>query len=143
MHHNFSFSSLLVMLSLILCNEFLSAASGKDADGISIIQGLIIDPGFEIEVFASEIDSPRQLAEDKNGRIYVGSKKSGKIFAIQDSDNNGEADERILVAENLTMATGVSIFDGHLFFSEIDKIWKIENIADVLNDGLSMLPTKY
>ena len=122
MHHNFSLSSLLVMLSLILCNDVLSAASGKDADGISIVQALIIDPGFEIEVFASEIDSPRQLAEDENGRIYVGSKKSGKIFAIQDSDNNGEADERILVAENLTMATGESIFDGHLFFSEIDKI---------------------
>jgi glucose/arabinose dehydrogenase len=142
MHHNFSFSSLFVMLSLILSNDVFSAATGKDDDGISIINGLIIDPGFEIQVFASEIDSPRQLAEDKNGRIYVGSKKSGKIFAIQDSDNNGEADERILIAENLTMATGVSIFDGHLFFSEIDKIWKIENIADILNDGLSMLPTK-
>jgi len=124
MHHNFNFSSFFVMLSLLLCNDVSSAASGKDVDGTSIVRGLIIDPGFEIQVFASEIDSPRQLVEDKNGRIYVGSKKSGKIFAIQDSDNNGEADERILVADNLTMATGVSIFDGHLFFSEIDKIWK-------------------
>ena len=116
--------------------------SGKDADGISIIQGLIIDPGFEIQVFASEIDSPRQLAQDKNGRIYVGSKKSGKIFAIQDTDNNGQVDEKILIAENLIMATGVSIFDGHLFFSEVDKIWKIENIADFINIDPNILPKK-
>ena len=142
MHLNSSISLFLIMLSFVGCNDGSSSSIEKDDAAILINEGLIIDPGFEIQVFASEIDSPRQLAEDKNGRIYVGSKKSGKIFAIQDTDNNGQADEKILIAENLTMATGVSIFDGHLFFSEVNKIWKIENIADSLNHHSKTLPEK-
>jgi len=134
MHLNSNIFLLLIILSFVGCND-------GPRDGSSNLN-LTIDPGFEIQVFASEIDSPRQLAQDKNGRIYVGSKKSGKIFAIQDTDNNGQVDEKILIAENLIMATGVSIFDGHLFFSEVDKIWKIENIADFINIDPNILPKK-
>ena len=134
MHLNSNIFLLLIILSFVGCND-------GPRDGSSNLN-LTINPGFEIQVFASEIDSPRQLAQDKNGRIYVGSKKSGKIFAIQDTDNNGQVDEKILIAENLIMATGVSIFDGHLFFSEVDKIWKIENIADFINIDPNILPKK-
>ena len=102
----------------------------------SNLNNLFIDSRFSVEVFASDIDSPRQIAEDSEGRIYVGSRRSGKIFALIDSDNNGVADEKILIANNLTFATGISFFEGDLFFSEINKIWKIKNINSYFSSDL-------
>ena len=89
------------------------------------LENLKIEKGFKLEIFASDIASPRQLAEGDDQRIYVGSKQEGKIFALRDTDGNGVVDEKTLVAENLIFATGVSFFDGDLYFSEISKIWKI------------------
>ena len=108
----------------------------------SIVNNLIIDSRFSVEIFASDIDSPRQMAEDGEGRIYVGSRRSGDIFALIDSDNNGQIDEKVLIANNLTFATGISFYDGDLFFSEINKIWKIENINSYFNSDLKLLPEK-
>ena len=107
-----------------------------------ILNDLIVDQDYQIEIFAAELDSPRQLAESPNGRIFVGSRRGGKIFAIRDTDGNGEADERVLIADGLTFATGVSVFEGDLFFSEIDKIWKVENIDEFLDQNTAGLPTK-
>ncbi len=108
----------------------------------SSVNNFVIDSRFSVEIFVSDIDSPRQMAEDSEGRIYVGSRRSGDIFALIDSDNNGQVDEKILIANNLTFATGISIFDGDLFFSEINKIWKIENINSYFHSDLKTLPKK-
>ena len=69
------------------------------------------------------------MAEGKNGTIFVG-ERNGKILALRDLDNNGQVDSKIIVADGLTYSTGVSLFDGDLYFSEISKIWKIENIEN-------------
>ena len=124
---------LLVIFLLISPLEILSS---------DLLKQLNLDPSYAIKIFASGLDSPRQLAEGSNGRIFVGSRSGGKIFAIRDSDGNGEVDEKILIADNLSMATGVSFFNGNLFFSEIDKIWKIENIDQFLDQNSSGLPKK-
>ena len=109
----------------------------------SVIDELIYDKkNLKIEIFATDIDSPRQLAQGDDGRVYVGSRRSGKIFALTDSDRNGIADSKELVAENLTFATGVSLYEGDLYFSEIDKIWKIEKIGSQLDSNLEDLPDK-
>ena len=84
-----------------------------------------------LEIFASDLDSPRQMAEGKNGTIFVG-ERGGQIIALSDSDRNGQADSKRVIAESLTYSTGVSIFEGDLYFSEISKIWKIK---DMLRTG--------
>lgn len=123
---------------------FLESCAEKDFDLLPAknFNNLKIEKGFKLEIFASDIASPRQLAEGDDERIYVGSKKDGKIFALRDTDGNGVADEKTLVAENLFFATGVSFFDGDLFFSEMNKIWKIKNISETLDLRPSELPEK-
>ncbi|MAV94373.1 PQQ-dependent sugar dehydrogenase [Pseudomonadota bacterium] len=106
------------------------------------LEDLRIDPSYSIELFASDIDSPRQMTQGDDGRLYIGSRRSGKIFALRDTDDNGVADSKELVAEDLVFGTGVSFYDGDLYFSEVNRIWKIENIATQLNNNLSKLPTK-
>ena len=125
---NYKFLFLILFFSLNLFSE--------------TVDHLHIDDGYKISVFANDIGSPRQLAEGADGTVYVGSRGSGRIYAIRDTDNNGVIDEKILIAKDLTYATGVSLHRGSLYFSEIDKIWKIEDISQQLKDNNNSIPEK-
>ena len=119
---------------LIFCHPVLSAQN---------INNLVLEPGFKISIFAENLSSPRQIAQGKNGTIFVG-ERTGQIIALTDTDQNGQADEKKIIAEGLEYSTGISIFNGDLYFSEISKIWKIENIESWLNknNSNSDLPKK-
>ena len=97
------------------------------------LSSLVLEPGFKISIFAKNLDAPRQMAEGENGTIFVG-ERGGQIIGLIDSDNNGEVDSKILIAKDLTYSTGISIYDGDLYFSEISRIWKIENIEKWIAD---------
>ena len=105
------------------------------------IEMLKLDPGFKISIFASDLDSPRQMAEGINGTIFVG-ERGGQIVALSDSDRNGQVDSKRVIAESLTYSTGVSMFEGDLYFSEISKIWKIKNVENWLQKNSSGFPEK-
>ena len=105
------------------------------------VEILKLDPGFKISIFASDLDQPRQMIESKNGTIFIG-ERSGQIIALLDSDGNGQADSKRVIADDLTYSTGVSIFEGDLYFSEISKIWKIQDIENWLQKNSSGFPEK-
>ena len=102
------------------------------------LEMLVLEPGFKISIFADKLSSPRQIAEGKNGTIFVG-ERTGQIIALTDSDKNGEADYKRVIAKDLEYSTGISIFNGDLYFSGVSKIWKIKNIESWLNDNISNL----
>ena len=106
------------------------------------LEKLNVPDGFEISIYADELDSPRQLAETNEGYIVVGSKKGDKIFALYDSNFDGYAEKRILISDNLQNPTGVTVHDGNLYFAEIDTIWVIEDIDKWLNSNSKSLPNK-
>ncbi len=109
-----------IFYTICICSLNLSAID---------LDQLVLEDGFSISIFAESLDSPRQMVEGKNGTIFVG-ERNGKILALRDSDNNGQVDLKIIVADGLTYSTGVSIFNDDLYFSEISQIWKIENIEN-------------
>jgi glucose/arabinose dehydrogenase len=124
---------LFLVIHFLFLSAFLSAEDNSN---------LIFDNNMVVEVFASHLDSPRQLDESDDGWIFVGSLKGGKIFAIRDTDGNGKSDEKYTVAAGLKMPSGVSIFEGDLYFTEIDKVWKIEDIDKFLENHSGKLPEK-
>ena len=115
----------LILFLLLVSSSFLLAIN---------LSQLSLDDGFNISIFAQNLDAPRQMAEGKNGTIFVG-ERGGKIVALRDTDNNGVADSKIIIANDLTFSTGLSLYKGDLYFSEISTIWKIENIEDWINMG--------
>ena len=125
----------LVIFSFIHFFSFYSHAN-------SFLDYLNIPNGFEITIFADELNTPRQITETESGYVIVGSKKGDKIFALYDSNLDGYAEKKILIANGLQNPTGVSFYKGDLYFAEIDTIWVIKNIDDWLNKGSETLPTK-
>jgi glucose/arabinose dehydrogenase len=114
----------LFILLFLFINEGLLAQN---------LEQLKLDPGFQISIFAKDLDAPRQMAEGKNGTIFV-AERGGQILALADTDNNGQIDSRIIIAKDLNLSTGLSLFNGDLYFSEVSKIWKINNIEEWLKN---------
>ncbi len=105
----------------------------------SNIDKLNIPNGFEINIFADDIDTPRQIAESNNGHILVGSKKGSEVIAL--INKNGKY-EKVVVANDLQNPAGVTVFMGDLYFAEMDTIWIIEDIDVWLESDHKKLPKK-
>ena len=83
--------AITISLLLFLANQTLSSFE---------LEHLELEPGFDVSVYALDLDAPRQMAEGKNGTIFVG-EKSGQVLALIDSDQNGQADLKIILAKDL------------------------------------------
>ena len=104
------------------------------------LENFNLEDGFDLDIFASKLQSPRQMAEGDMGYVFVGSKK-GFVYAMRDSDNNGQVDKIDIVAEGLNDSSGVAFYNGSLFIAEIDKIWRIDDIEEKL-DAFNKMPMK-
>ena len=109
---------------------------------LSKVDQLQLPVGFVIDIVAESIESPRQMAETKNGHVVVGSKKGDKVIALIDNDNDGFFERKVPIAEGLQNPTGVAFFNDDLYFAEIDTIWRINNIDDWIDQQNQSLPTK-
>ena len=105
------------------------------------IDKLNIPIGFEINIFADNLDTPRQIAETNNGHISVGSKSGSEVVALIKKNKNDKY-EKVIVANNLKNPAGVSVFMGDLYFAEMDTIWVIKNIDLWLGSDHKKLPEK-
>ncbi len=106
------------------------------------LKKLSLPNGFSIEIFAKDIESPRQITQSKNGIIFVGSKNGDSIVALLDIDKDGLVDKKYIVANNLTNPTGVTYWKKDLYFSEIDKIWKVSDIDNWISTRPGIIPKK-
>ena len=78
--------------------------------------------GFRVSVFAANVDNARQLAQAEDGTVFVGSRSAGKVLALRDNDGDGVADQRWLIADSLTLPTGVAYRDGTLYVAAVSRI---------------------
>ena len=105
------------------------------------IKNLIVPDGFEINIFASELQSPRQIAETGDGHIVVGSKKGSEVIALIDENNDGKF-KKVVIANGLQNPAGVAYYKGDLYFAEMDTIWIINQIDSWLKSDSKELPEK-
>ena len=125
---------LFIIYLIFFFSFFIRAESNQN------IGKLNLPDGFEISIFAEELESPRQITETDEGYVIVGSKKGDKIFALFDGDYDGYAETKIAIAEGLKNPTGVTYHKGDLYFAEVEDIWIIKNIDDWILSGKTELP---
>ena len=138
MHKLYTDFNVIKYMLIIYLLYFFSLYISADPN----INKLFVPEGFEISIYADNLDSPRQLTETGDGFIIVGSKNGDKIFALNDVNNDGLAEQKILLANGLQNPTGVSFYKGDLYFSEIDKVWIIQDIDSWLSSDQENLPER-
>ena len=105
------------------------------------LEKLKVPQNFVIDIISEGLDSPRQLAETNNGHILVGSKKGSEVVALIDRNKSGKY-AKLVVADGLENPAGVTVYDGDLYFAEMDTVWIIKDIDSWLDSGSKTLPKK-
>ncbi|HYX65516.1 MAG TPA: hypothetical protein VE935_14970, partial [Burkholderiales bacterium] len=89
--------------------------------------------GFHISLYASGVNSARQMAWGDKGTLFVGAFGVGNVYAI-----SGPAGDRAVktVIKGLKMPTGIAFHKGALYVADINRIIKYDNAeANVDNLG--------
>jgi len=85
-----------------------------------------LPPGFKIELWASGLAGPRQMALGDKGTLFVGSwfGTGGAVYAV--TDQGGKRTVKTVI-KGMRVPTGVAFRDGALYVADVDKIYKYDN----------------
>jgi len=122
-----------LLIILISASSYLKAEIKLDQ--------LSVPEGFKISFFAEDVANARQMALSDSGIVYVGTRRKGMVHALQDTDNDGKADKRWIVAEGLNLPSGLAWKDGSLYVAEVHRILRFPKIDEQLTKKKSKLPT--
>jgi glucose/arabinose dehydrogenase len=86
-------------------------------------------PGFHIEVLVSGVDVARQMVVGGDGTLYAGA-WTDHVFAVR--QQNGKWAAKVII-KGLNMPTGIGYYNGALYVTDIDKIYKYSDIANNLD----------
>lgn len=125
--------------------------TSKDSTGY----GLNLPEGFSISLFAENLGKgllaypgpnpgPRFMAVHENV-LFVTIPNKGMVVGLPDDDQNGKADELIVVIDGLNKPHGIDFHDGWTYIAETDKVIRfkkdenhqfIEGTKEVLVDDI-------
>ncbi len=74
------------------------------------------------------------MALGPDGIVFVGSRRAGKVYALVDHNGDGRADQQFVIASGLNMPNGVAYRDGSLYVAAVDRILRLDHIAQRLHD---------
>lgn len=120
----------LILGALFLINPCLVFAQSSSHQ--SIIKQLHAPQGFTLSVFADNLPNARSLALGDNGVVFVGTGSEGAIYAVQDSNSDGVADKRYVIASHLYLPNGVAYKNDSLYVAEVNRIIRFDRITQQL-----------
>ncbi len=110
---------------------FLTAVNSSFAVQTSsenILKQLQKPVGFSISIFADNVPNARTMTLSDNNVVYIGTRQKGSVYAVQDTNGDGVADKRYVIATNLYMPNGVAYKDGSLYVAETNRIIRFKDI---------------
>jgi glucose/arabinose dehydrogenase len=98
------------------------------------LEEIKLPAGFSVSVYA-EVPGARSMVMSPSGTLFVGTQRSGNVYAVKDVNGDQIADKKWVVASGLNNPNGVAIKDGDLFVAEISKVTKFSDIENKLASG--------
>jgi len=124
-----TFFGILALIYSFLPGFFTAMIPSVNANPIKKIK---LPPGFEIDIFESDVAGARSLRLTGEGTLFVGSRREGKVYAVLDTNKDFRLDEVITIISGLNNPNGVAFRKGALYVAEISKVIKFENIENNL-----------
>ena len=114
-----------------------------DASADLPLNQIKLPKGFSISVYA-EVEDARSMALSPSGILFIGNKGEDKVYAVKDTNGDGIADKKWVLAKGLNMPNGVAFKDGDLYIAEVSKISKIKDVEKNLDSPkLEVVYDKY
>ncbi|MDO9442159.1 MAG: PQQ-dependent sugar dehydrogenase [Beijerinckiaceae bacterium] len=93
--------------------------------------------GFTAEIYAHGMPGARTMVRAEKGTIFVGSRTIGRVYAITEKDGKRETKT---ILQGLSSPNGLAVRDGALYVFAINKVFRYDNIEDVLAGNPEKLP---
>jgi glucose/arabinose dehydrogenase len=90
--------------------------------------------GFVIDLYATDVPNARSMTLGSQGTLFVGTRRSGNVYALVDRNKDQIADEKFLLASGLLSPNGVAFYDGALYVAEINRILRYDQIETRLDN---------
>jgi glucose/arabinose dehydrogenase len=119
--------SLAVVSLLLLLTTPLFCTGAKSGRGVPLHQ-ITLPPGFEIEVYASNVPNARSMSLSPSGTLFVGTRQAGNVYAIVPHNRDRNVNEVITIARGLNRPNGVAFRDGALYVAEVNRILRYDRI---------------
>jgi len=103
-------------------------------DGKLQINNLHLPDGFEIDVYAEDVENARSMALSESGTLFVGTRSKGNVYALVDTDKDGRSDKKYTLMKDGNMPNGVALKDGDLYVAEVNRILKFVDIESKLDN---------
>jgi len=88
----------------------------------SMLSMLKAPPGFKVTVFAKDMQNVRWLQPMPNGDVYASRREQGDVILLRDTNRDGVADQRLVVAQNLKWINGLALKDNQLYMVTDKKV---------------------
>lgn len=96
---------------------------------------LNVPEGFFVSVFAAGLDSPRFMAFDLHGRLFVSLPSEGQVVVLPDDDKDGVADRHAVFVKGLKRPHGLAFAGGELIVAETGRVVSIMEASGNLIAG--------
>ncbi len=101
------------------------------------VAAIDLPEGFEVTLSADDLQGPRFLNFDDAGVLHVADRGNGRILAFPDNNNDGVADETIIVAEQLDSPHSLVYRAGAWYIGVTSGVVRLED-----NDGDGIYETR-
>ncbi len=125
---------LTTLLSFVFSWFSVFCCTPADGEERLFLQAIKLPPGFKIDIYAENVEGARSMALGKQGTLFVGTRKAGKVYAVIDRNKDQSADEVLTLARGLNIPNGVAFRDGALYVAEVNRILRYDNIESRLNN---------
>ncbi|NUS97245.1 MAG: sorbosone dehydrogenase family protein [Gemmatimonadaceae bacterium] len=121
-------STLLIVAALSpVAFGALCAQASAQPPALDLAQ-LKVPTGFQVSVYAENVENAREMALGPRGTVFVGSRLAGKVHAVVDSDGDHKADRVVLIASGLDQPNGVAMRNGALYVATTSRILRYDDI---------------
>jgi glucose/arabinose dehydrogenase len=114
------------LTAFLLFNTALAFAQPNNH--ANVLKQLTVPAGFKLSIYADNVPNARSMALAEDGTVFVGTGKEGKVYALTDDNQDGVADKRYIIAENLYLPVGVAYKNGALYVAAVNRILRFDNI---------------
>ena len=120
---------------LLFVDSFSKAASSQPPPPSDPrLTRIELPEGFHIRIYAEGITGARSMSLSPDGTLFVGTRPSGRVYALRDEDGDHKAERIIVLARGLNNPNGVAVKDGDLYVAEINRILRYRNIEAQLDN---------
>ena len=111
----------------------ISSAAKRPQHNLEL-DSIKLPEGFEIDVYNVNVPNARQMALSDSGTLFIGTRKEGVVYALQDKDGDGYAETKHIIAKDLRMPSGLVFHAGDLYVGAVSKIIKFVDIDESLDN---------